>query len=495
MPPITRETDAQAYARAVRLFEAGRYGEAAAATEPILKRRPGHEQTLTLRASALVRAGRPADARRIFHKLLRTASSPLHLHHEIALTHLIEGDLRQAHDALDKAFEAEPRNPLFAAAKAELFQAGDRHEEGADVLRPLIESGEADERCRIVFAELCAQLRRTDEALSALEPVLDRATELPGPLERRARFAQVSVLDRAGRHAEAFDAAREANDRTIELRGGRFDTAAHSRNVQRAMDAWTRETIAGLARSGEKSELPVFIVGMPRSGTSLVEQILASHPGAFGAGELGLVPDFVREVWPTPAGTLPLAIDPAQLRPARLSRFARATLRELRNAAPQAQRISDKNPLNFLHLGLIAAAFPQARIVHCTRDPLDTCVSCYFLDFKGDLRFTNDLDSLGRVARDAERLITHWRETIDLPILELRYEDLVGNLERSARALIEFLDLPWDDACLRYHETDRLTRTASVNQVRQPIYASAVGRAARYGDRLDPLRTALAGDG
>ncbi|VAX42426.1 hypothetical protein MNBD_PLANCTO03-924, partial [hydrothermal vent metagenome] len=490
MPPP--KPDAKAlYAMAVKLFERGRYAESAAAAEMVLRAHPGHAETTLLRGSALARSGKPTEARRLFAGLLRADPAEHRCHHEISLTHLLEGNLAEAHEALGPALAAEPASPLYLAARAELFQAEGREAEARDLLAPLLGWGSADPRCCIVFAELCGATGRAAEGLEALAPVLESAATLTGPLERRALFARAALLDKAERHPEALDAATEANERAIELRGGPFDSAAHTQRIDALIAAWDRPTIAQSSRRSNPSDLPVFIVGMPRSGTSLVEQIIATHPSAHGCGELGLVTGFVAEVWPADGLPLPLALDPGLLGGSRVSRFASGVLGELRTRGGDATRITDKNPLNLLHLGVIASAFPNARIIHCRRDPLDTCTSCFFHDFVGDLRFTNRLDALGRFYRDADRLMAHWNTVLDLPILEVTYERLVAEQEAVSRGLIEFLGLPWDEACLRFHETERLARTASNQQVRKPMYASAVGRAARYGDRLDPLCAAF----
>jgi hypothetical protein len=158
------------------------------------------------------------------------------------------------------------------------------------------------------------------------------------------------------------------------------------------------------------------------------------------------------------------------------------------------QRITDKMLLNFLHLGLIALLFPQARVIHCRRDPLDTCVSCFFQNFRG-LTFTLDLADLGNYYRDYERLMDHWRRALPLPMFKVVYEDLVASPEDVSRRLIDFCGLPWDERCLRSHESSRPVRTVSKLQVRQPIYSSSVGRWRRYESHLGPLREALRGAG
>ena len=385
---------------------------------------------------------------------------------------------------------------MYLAAQAELYQAQGNFAQGCAALEAVVAQEDADARSLIVYAELARDTGKTEVAREAIDRALAQPESLTPPLERRGRFAHISILDRSGEYLDAFDAATVANERALELRGMPFDAIAHHALVSETLANWTKEKIARLPSRGERTDLPVFIVGMPRSGTSLVEQIIASHPHAHGAGELGLVPRFAHEINPRHAYAAPIVPDPDMISPTKLSRFARSTLRELRklgaSAQPVAQRVTDKNPLNFLNLGLIAWAFPNCRIIHCQRDPLDTSVSCYFHDFKGDLRFTNQLETLGEFVLDHDRLMAHWKESLDIPILTVSYEDLVRNFRPGVERLLAFLDLPFNDACLEFYKTERMAQTASMQQVRQPVYTKAIGRAARYGDRLDLLRKILA---
>jgi hypothetical protein len=235
----------------------------------------------------------------------------------------------------------------------------------------------------------------------------------------------------------------------------------------------------------------VFIVGMPRSGTSLVEQILAAHPAVFGAGEL------------TAIGRISLLRNRAglsyggwleRLDGAALEGLAARYLRELRALAPGAERVTDKMPFNFLHLGLVELLFPRARVVHCVRNPLDTCLSCYCNGFADAYPFTRDLGALGAYYRGYAQLMQHWHATLRLPLHALSYEKLIAAPERVIRELVAFCGLPWDDACLRFHASARKVSTPSYHQVRKPLYASSVGRYKAYAEHLAPLREALGAD-
>jgi hypothetical protein len=234
---------------------------------------------------------------------------------------------------------------------------------------------------------------------------------------------------------------------------------------------------------------------MPRSGSTLVEQIVASHPNVFGAGEL---PHFHRTAVELPAIQNTTTSYPecaALMNDSTVARLADEYLTHLDALSPHADRVTDKMPENFQHLGLISLLFPHARVIHCQRDPLDTCLSCYFLDFTGWLPFTYDLTKLGQYYQQYLRLMAHWRTALPTPVLEVRYEDLVADKEAVSRRMIAFCGLDWDDACLAFHETDRPILTASHWQARQSIYKSSVGRWRRYEQHLGSLKQALAGAG
>jgi hypothetical protein len=228
---------------------------------------------------------------------------------------------------------------------------------------------------------------------------------------------------------------------------------------------------------------------MPRSGTTLVEQILASHPAVFGAGELEAMPTAIAALGARAEIHYPdlvTTLDGAALRALGADYLAAVT-----PLAPAAARITDKLPLNFCHVGMIHLALPAARIVHVRRDPLDTCVSCFERLFTGNQPFSYDLGELGRYYRAYQATMAHWRALLPGVVLEIDYEAVVADLEGQARRLVDHCGLVWDDACLAFHRATRPVRTASVVQVRQQLYRSAIGRAERYRDRLGPLLEAL----
>jgi tetratricopeptide (TPR) repeat protein len=262
----------------------------------------------------------------------------------------------------------------------------------------------------------------------------------------------------------------------------RYDRAEMTQRVTRTLAAFDRNSLAAPRQGGLASELPVFVVGMPRSGTSLTEQILASHPQVHGAGEI---------LYWIFAADAERAAAPEQ-RAATIIELGRAYLEGLATQAPEASRIVDKLPVNFRHIGLIHAALPGARFIHLERSPLDTCLSIYFQGFSAAHPYATDFGDLAHYYHEYRRLMAHWRAALPpRTLLEVRYENLVDDPEGWSRRMLAHIGLPWDPRCLDFHRTDRPVLTASNWQVRQPISKASVERWRRYEQFIGPLREAL----
>lgn len=285
------------------------------------------------------------------------------------------------------------------------------------------------------------------------------------------------------------DAFRHLNAGSRLKRAGlSYDGAAMARWMAAVADAFPAALFAARRGAGEPSELPIFIVGMPRSGTTLVQQILAALPRVHAAGEPRYVERLVAELgnaYPGRAG----ALTAEQLADFGRRYLAHATA----SAPPKALRIIDKMPNNFLHAGLLHLALPNAHIIHCRRDPIDTCLSCYSKLFTTGQEFSYDLAELGEFYRSYAALMAHWRSVLPPErFIEVDYEAIVADLEGEARRLVEFCGLDWDPVCLQFHRAAPPVRTASMSQVRRPLYASSVGRWRAFRDELAPLLQALA---
>ena len=272
-----------------------------------------------------------------------------------------------------------------------------------------------------------------------------------------------------------------------------FDEQRHVHYVSSLMDIYTPELFQRHRDHGSNSELPIFIVGTPRSGTTLIEQVLAAHPRVHGAGELKFIGERVQSLPQRMGRSIAYPQCVKSLTPELISEFAKAYLEHLRghSAAANVLRVTDKMPINFYHIGLIAVLFPRARIIHCRRDPLDACLSMYFQSFTEGYHYSYDFADLGVFYRQYRRLMDHWRRVLFGRLIEIDYEDIVNHQEASSRQLVDACGLDWDDACLRFYEHNRPVRTGSGWQVRQPIYKTSVKRWKNYEQHLGELVDAL----
>lgn len=502
------------------LFKEGRAAAAAAAYRAALGARPDHAIALANLGAALRELGELAEAERCCRRAIDARAGYPEAHNTLGTVLNAAGEPEAAVTAFDEAIRLRPRFPEAHMNKgAALFQAGALADAEAAYRSALVLYPRYPEAQNGLGVVLLAAAR-LDEAVAAfrkaldLKPsygeaaynlaasgALDADAAAVAALEERVRdpslaagerirlhFALGEIRDRRGEtdaafaHFEAGNGLRRAEQAA---RGLVFRADAHERLIERIERVFTREFLASRRDLGDADGRPAFIVGMPRSGTTLVEQIAASHPSVFGAGEPGLVARLAGGLYGGyPEGALALDRGGA-------AALAGAYLDRLARGAGPAVRIADKTPFNFLYLGLIETLFPGARVVHCRRRAVDVGVSCYFQDFRAPHPWSTDLADIGRYVRAYERMMAHWRGALSLPMIEVDYESLVADLEAEARRLVEFLGLDWNPACLDFHENPRAVTTASNWQVRKPVYATSVGRARAYERFLAPLKDAL----
>jgi tetratricopeptide (TPR) repeat protein len=296
-------------------------------------------------------------------------------------------------------------------------------------------------------------------------------------------FGLARVLDARGQYAEAAGHLDRAN--ALQLADSRncgraYDPTEHESLVSGMIGVFTPDFLGRVRGFGLESELPVFVVGLPRSGTTLVEQILASHSQVFGAGEIKLVRDTLASLGEQGAG---LVEGLGRLDRPTAQRLASRHLGRLRALDRRALRTVDKTPDNYLFLGLLASLFPRAKFIHCRRDLRDVAVSCWMTHFQ-EIRWANDPRHIASRFHGHQRIMEHWRKVLPTPLLEVDYEETVADLEGVARRLVAWCGLAWEPACLEFQQTKRPVRTASAVQVRQPIYRTSVGRWKHYEQAL-----------
>ncbi len=483
-PPAPTRTPTAADAN--RLFNAGDYRGAAQAARAALKKDRRNPTLHLILGSAETQLMRYREGRRALEQAVRLDPKNPAPRAALSVVHHREGDLDRAHAAADEAVRLAPNDRFALRSKAELLRLDGRYQEARDLIAPLLDQAEPDSETILSYAQLSRSLRDDVAALSALEPLIGDESISPH-IRSAGLFIRAWALEREGHYDDAFDAVRRAH----ELVRTPWSSAEHERAISRVVEEWTAERHAALPRARTRSEIPIFIIGMPRSGTSLIEQVLASHPDVFAAGELQIIPEAARRLFGSVQDRSEIESRFDSLTADDLERLASDTLSAMRRPARKARRITDKLPSNFMHLGLIELLFPDARVIHCRRNPIDTCLSCYMQDFAGNFPWTHDLESIAAFHKSYRRVMDHWRGVISIPILDIDYESTVADQEAEARRLIDFVGLDWDDACLAPHKTRRTTVTLSAEQVRRPVYTSSVERWRNYEPHLRPLIDAL----
>jgi tetratricopeptide (TPR) repeat protein len=411
-------------------------------------------------AVALQSAGRVAEAIEHYREAVRLKPTAV-----AYLAHLSEALQQQGdiEEALTVALEALRINPLSAQAYCML---GDLAEHGT-----------------YVFSETDVQRMHTlldGRGLSVEDACL-------------LNFTLGSHYERANDQDQAFACYRQGNDCKLQVYrkdNKAFDREKHHALIDNLITAFRAEFMVGRQNFGIESEVPIFVVGLVRAGTTLVEQILASHPGIYGAGERKEIDQqtaTLHEQIPTTAH-YPLCVE--QMDQGLARSLAYSYLLKFARAAGSCSRIVDKMPHNYLHLGYIAQLFPRARIVHCRRDPMDVCFSAYTQNFKW-MPHASSLEDIAFHHRQYVRLMDHWQRVLPLPIHEVVYEQMVADPEGESRKLIAACGMEWDERCSRFYDTRRSVQTASKLQVRQPIYRHSVGRWKKFASHLEPLRLAL----
>ncbi|MGD8828242.1 MAG: sulfotransferase [Gammaproteobacteria bacterium] len=388
-----------------------------------------------------------------------------------------EAALQAYKRALDKA----PGDARAAAGAAGLLELTGEYHQGL----ALLETADETPMTVILRARLLQRTGRPEDAQAALEKLLAQHPEV-GDTLADVHFALGTLLDQTGEYERAFASYARGNA----MRAGRYDRDRHERLVEAVLTTFAPERIGRLAAASGNDPRPVFIIGMPRSGTSLLEQMLACHPDVHGAGEVRVMSSLAAQTGVLANG-VPYPASLEKLRPTDLEGLADRYARRIGPAWADSARVIDKLPANFMHVGFINALFPGARFLHMVRNPDDVALSCFFQNFVTQ-PFSFHLGDIGHYYAAYRRLMRHWKSLNRLRILDVDYALLVSDTETALRSILEFLDLPWNDACLAPQRSKRLVNTASHAQVREQIHTRALNRARPYARHLQPFREALA---
>ena len=521
---LTRENYPEAYNNLASILrDRDQVAEAEHAYRKAISLRPGYLEAYDNLALLLNGLNRSDEALRVLGDALKVNSKHAPTLIQVARIQLEKGNHAQAEQAAKLAIQYDPESAESYAVYGQLLHETDRFEEAlvqfdmALAKKPdLVEAnsmrgiclksmGRLDEaRDQLsktlahhpeaygVYANMgdLVKFEKDSPYLKSMERILAEATDPTTKRYMPLHFALGKAYDDIGEYEKAIKHFKlGASLKRATLDYNEKDIFAFFDSIKKAFGP---TYFANPPFKGNPSHLPVFIIGMPRSGSTLVEQILSSHPQTFGAGE---IKEFSRQLNSLRSRFPSLPKYPQiveKMSEAHFSMVADGYLAKLRENAPGAARITDKLLTNYFFVGFLYTLFPNAKFIHTKRNPVDTCLSAFTKLFKDDMPHSYDLGELGRYYLKYEELMLHWQEMLPPTALKtFVYEDVVDDLPKMARELIDFVGLPWDDACLSFHESSRAVKTASVVQVRQPIYKSSVGRWKRYGDELKPLIEAL----
>jgi tetratricopeptide (TPR) repeat protein len=475
--------------RGTALRQLGRHEQALASFAQTLALLPGNAEALCNLGHTLLDLARPEDALASYDLAIapRPDYDQAHNGRGNALARL--GRENEALASYDRAILFAPgAAPAYNNKGLALMQAG-RVEEGGRLIEMAIA---LDENSGLAFYNL--SLSKRFEAGDAIISQMEAFAREAPLLDAAGRIYVHFALGKAYADIGRFDASFEHFSIGARLKRARsdYDEANVLGALARTPNIYSRERMGRYGGCGDPSPVPVFVFGMPRSGTTLVEQILASHGEVHGAGEINDFEMAVGELEGAARGALACPELTLNISGAQLDRLGANYVGRVRVAAPAARRVVDKMTENFRFAGLIALALPNARMIHVRRDPLDTCLSCFSTLFAESLPFTYDLCELGRYHRAYEGLMDHWRAALPPGMmLEVRYEDVIADLEGQSRRIVDHCGLKWDPRCLDFHRSERSVRTASFAQVRRPLYPTSVGRWRNYEAFLGPLVAAL----
>lgn len=395
------------------------------------------------------------------------------------------GKHAEALAAFDRAADISPNDTRLAVERAEVLVNLGRMEDAAAIFRHAIQADVETSRAMIGLS-MAHKFKPDDPEPAQMVALLDSG-DLAPERRRGLRYAAGKALADQKDYDAAFAQFATAKDETKE----KFAIDMHREAFAERKKLFTAPFIQQRMTLGNPSERPIFVIGMPRSGTTLTEQILASHPQIAGAGELTSIRQLARELGLGNVDRKLFARNMENLTEGQARKLASRYLAVLKRHSGTAQRVVDKMPHNYELLGLIAILFPRARIIHCQRDAMDTCVSCFTQHFSETHGYNGDLRMLGQYYRAYADLMDHWQSVLPGRILNSRYEDMIADQQTASRRLIAWSGLEWDDACLSFEKTERLVKTPSRWQVRQPIYKTSVKKWQHYEPHLGPLKKAL----
>lgn len=477
--------DAQAHFElAILLEKEGDNARAMQSYERVMKLAPKAVEPYLRLATMHANIHALAKAVMIMKKAAKASPRDPKVHFTLGLYEEARSNVKSAAKHFEKALELKSDYfPAQASLAATYIYMG-KSDAALDILNRLLELPEPPFRALSVFPRIARKYDQVPRAITLLENAL-KSNDLTDQMRADLEFSLGGLFD----HQKTFDTAFSYYQKANEHKQEAYDPASYAKWNKHLRTVYSSVSLASLPSSGNEDQTPVFIVGMPRSGTSLLEQIICSHPRAAGAGELLYIQESIDRLganfqkrYPTVMPEVPAKV---------IKQEAGNYLKLLRDVDSKASIVTDKMPGNFLHLGYIQQLFPKAKVIYCKREAMDNCLSNYFQNYGSGHSYSYNLAHMGHYYREHDKLMAHWKSVLDIPIMQVNYEDVVDDLRGTVEQVLEFIGLPWDDACENFYKVKRSVNTNSYDQVRQPLYKKSVARWKNYDGHLGELQNAL----
>ncbi len=453
-----------------------------------LGKHPSADKVRARLGLVLLRLGRFDEATGELERVCRSDPSAEN-RYRLAQAHAFAGRQEEACSLLAGVLDDDPDHQPAIARTAALYQYIGRGDEAVALINDAIRRGLTGREIAHAFASFAIKHGRAADAIDLLTPHAEDQTLAPD-VRGEMLFSLGRLLDATGEFDRAWSAYEQGNALTRRP----FDADRHDAVIDALIERYTPETLRALAEDGEEGKRAILIVGMPRSGTTLVEQIIAAHPAVASGGELAALNTAISGIPGRKSGEIHPPLN--RVRGASLRRARRAYLDALDAVSTTADRVTDKMPNNFVHLGLVPAILPGAAVVHCRRDVRDTALSCYFRNFVTGNAFAGDLVSIARYIKAYLRLMRHWRAVLPeacpgMPFVEVDYEAVSADPEPNSKKVVEGMRLPWDPACLAFGRDGKMAPTLEPDQAGRGVYNTSIARWKRYEKQLAPFVEAM----
>lgn len=463
----------------------GNIHKASAALEEGLKHDPDHVTCLVNSALVHSECGRNVRANKALARALELDPENLEGQGLKASFHISKGEYAEAEAIFDGILARRPRYSRAVAGKAVVYEKQKRFAEAREQFeRVEKEALQSEVALTLSYALVLQRLKETEKAIDMLKTRIEDTEHRLAPRQRMPLlFNLASAYDKVGEYDKAWACYHEANQSRKVI----YASALDDKRLKNIREVFTPEKLRNFPVAKNDSDLPVYIVGMPRSGTSLTEQIFDSHSAVQGAGEL----DFMGKITIRMSQMVnekkgyPRIVE--ELTPRHVQGFSDKLMEKMREFSPDAKHVTDKMPHNFTMLGLIQLLVPKAKVIHLNRHPIDNCLSCYFQNFASGHEYSFRLDMLAHHYVTYRKIMEHWKSVVSLPIFDLPYEGLVEQPEPWVRKMLDHVGLEFEPGCLEFHKSDRAIQTASYDQVRQPLYTKSAGRWKHYEKHIGPL--------